>query len=227
MTTLYYDPLLDLHHRLPVGLALVTSYYAAPQKPDDARLLFEAACKSIGLDATPTVPLRAGRGYGAALLLAREWDMTALEARLVDAIEASYEPTWNEDRTEFTWGMGLDEEHPRGQFNGFLAAAEAGGPGRWTELSAAPVEACPQIVGVDFPTVALSRAEWIDGALYLRLAPQRDDPTAWTSFSLVGAEPRLWYITGIEGATMDVTSTAGIIRVPRVTGDIVLTPGSY
>ncbi len=51
-----------------------------------------------------------------------------MEARLAAAIEASYEPSWDMTRGEFTWGLGLDEPHPRGQFNAFLAAAEAGGP---------------------------------------------------------------------------------------------------
>ena len=93
MTTLYYDPVLDVHHRLPVSLALTTSYYAAPQEPDDARRLFSAAVESIGLTSDPELPLRPSRGFGAALILAREWEITELEERLVPAIESSYEPT--------------------------------------------------------------------------------------------------------------------------------------
>ena len=77
---------------------------------------------------------------------------------------------------EFTWGLGLNEPHPRGQFNAFLAAAEAAGPGAWEALSAAPLDPCPQIVGVDFPTMAFDRAEWIGSSLYLGLAPLYEDP---------------------------------------------------
>ena len=58
MTTFYYDPQLDVHHRLPVSSAVVTSYYAAPQVPDDARRLFGAACTSMGLDQDLALPLR-------------------------------------------------------------------------------------------------------------------------------------------------------------------------
>ncbi len=226
-TTLYYDPQLDVHHRLPVASAVTTSYYSAPQMPEDSRRLFEAACTSLGLDGEPPLPLRAGRGYPSALVLAREWEMHGLEQRLVAAIEDSYQPTWDADSGEFTWGMGLNEDHPRGQYNAFLAAAEASGPGMWSRLSAAPLERCPQVVDVDFPNVALTRAEWRSGALHLRMAPLREDPSRWTSFRIVDVEPRLWYLTGIEGATMDVRPDSVLVRVPMVAGDLDFTPGSY
>ncbi len=225
MTTMYYDPMLDVHHRLPVQMALVTSYYAAPQVQDDARRLFEAGIKSMGLDTGgPPLPLRPGRGYGSSLILAREWGMTELEARLAHAIEESYEPTWNDASGEFTWGMGLDEPHPRGQFNAFLAAAEAAGPGRWANLSAAPLDPCPQIVDVDFPAVALSRAEWVGESLHLTLAPLREDPGSVTTFRLVGAKARDWSITGIAGATVDAAPDGPTFRVPIVSGDLKLVP---
>ncbi len=225
MTTMYYDPMLDVHHRLPVQMALVTSYYTAPQVQDDARRLFEAGIKSMGLDtAGPPLPLRPGRGYGSSLILAREWGMTELEARLAHAIEESYEPTWDDASGEFTWGMGLDEPHPRGQFNAFLAAAEAAGPGRWANLSAAPLDPCPQIVDVDFPSVALSRAEWVENSLHLTLAPLREDPASVTTFRLVDAEARDWSITGISGATVEVGPDGLHVKVPIVNGDLKLAP---
>ena len=139
----------------------------------------------------------------------------------------SYEPTWDTESGEFTWGMGLDEPHPRGQFNAFLATAEAVGEGMWSRLSAAPLAACPQIVDVDFPTMALSRAEWVGSALHLGLAPLREDPKVFTTFRIVGAEPRQWDLSGIEGASMDVTAKAVIVRVPLVKADLEFTPGSY
>ncbi len=187
--------------------------------------LFEAACEALGYNGNISPPLRASRGPASALILAKEWQYADLAERLSDAIEQSYEPSWSDG--EFTWGMGLKEIHPRGQFNAFLAAAEAAGPGRWNRLSAGPVEACPQVVDVDFPTLALSRAEWIDGALLLRLNPLRQDPSIFTSFRIVGAEPRLWEVSGIEGATIDVTASSVIVRVPLVEGDLHFTPSSY
>ena len=217
-----------MHLRLPATAALTTAFYAAPQSPADARRLFAAGCATAGYDdELPARPLRASRAPASSLLLAREWGLDELAARLAAAIEASYEPTWDVERREFTWGMGLDEPHPRGQFNAFLAAAEAGGPGRWEALSAAPLERCPQVLGLDVPDVVLTRAEWQRGALLLTLDPLHPDPSAWVEFRIVGAEPRLWWLAGIDGATMDVHADHVVVRTPRVAGDLEFTPGSY
>ena len=177
--------------------------------------------------APSVIPVRASRAFGSSLLLAREWGLGELEQRLADAIEASYEPTWDTGRGEFTWGLGLNEPYPRGQFNAFLAAAEAAGPGRWTALSATPLEPCPQIVDVDFPAMAFSRAEWIDGNLHLRLAPLREDRNVFTSFRLVGAEPRQWDVHGLDGVSADLSTSGVNIRVPMVAADLELVRGSY
>jgi len=227
MTTFYYDPALDVHHRLPVSAALTTSFYAAPQEPDDARRLFEAGAASLGFERELPQPLRPSRAFASSLVLAREWGLTDLADRLAVAIEASYEPTWDRERGEFTWAMGLDEPHPRGQFNAFLAAADASGARMWEGLSEAPLEPCPQIVGVDFPTMAFTRAEWVDGDLRLRLAPLHEDPTKMTSFRIIGAEPRNWDVHGMDGVSL-VLSTSGLdVRVPLVAGDLELIRGSY
>ncbi len=227
MATLYYDPVVDVHHRLPVGVNLTTAFYAAPQAPDDARRLYDAACASLGIGGNRDRPLSASRAFAAALVLAREWGLTERAAWLVDAIEASYEPTWDEASGEFTWGMGLDEPYPRGQFNAFLAAAEAAGPGSWTGLSAAPVVDCPKIIGVDFPNMAFSRAEWVNGALHLDLAPLHVDPSKMTSFLIVGTEPRIWDVFGIDGLRMEVTLRSVQVTVPMVKGSLEISPGSY
>ena len=219
--------MLDVHHRLPVASASTTSFYAAPQEPADAQRLFHAAATSLGLDGEIAVPLRASRAYGSSLVLTREWGLDDLESRLVDAIEASYEPTWDDDSGEFTWGMGLDEVHPRGQYNAFLAAAEAAGPGMWEALSASPLAPCPQIVGVDFPTMALDRAEWIGSSLYLGLAPLYEDPKVYTTFRIVGVEPRQWDIAGIDGAMVDAKADGVVVRVPLKKTLMTFTPSSY
>jgi hypothetical protein len=218
---------LDVHHRLPATAALTTAFYAAPQVSDDARRLFDAACATAGYGGPLALPLRPSRAPASSLVLAREWGLVDLEERLVAAIEASYDPTWDPDSREFTWGMGLHEPYPRGQFNAFLAAAEAAGPGRWAALSAAPLEPCPQVVDVDVPNLVLTRAEWQRGALLLTLDPLRPDPDRWTEFRIVGVEPRLWWLAGIDGATMDVRTDCVVVRCPMVAGDLEFTPGSY
>lgn len=208
-------------------MASTTSYYAAPQVPDDAKRLFLAAASSMGMDHDLPLPLRPSRGFGSSLVLAREWGLTDLEDRLVSAIEASYEPTWDSETGEFTWGMGLNEPHPRGQYNAFLAAAEAAGPGMWEALSAAPLAPCPQVVGVDFPTMALDRAEWIGSSLYLGLAPRYEDPKVYTTFRIVGVEPRQWDIAGIDGAMVDAKADGVVVRVPLKKATMTFTPSSY
>jgi hypothetical protein len=227
MTTLYHDPVVDVHHRLPVSLAMTTAFYATPQMPADSRRLFDAASTAMGLDADISTPLRASRNYGSALVMAKEWVLAERAERIAAAIEASFEPTWDRESGEFTWGMGLDEPHPRGQFNAFLAAAEAAGPGRWTALSAAPLRACPQVVDVDFPNVALTRAEWIGETLHLTIAPRREDPSTSTEFRIVGVEPRIWWQTGIDGATTDVRANCVVVRCPLVAGHLEFNPSSY
>ena len=226
-TTMYFDPVLNTGVSSPARGALTTAFYAAAQEPEDAQRLFAAGITSAQLDRAPRLPLRATRAYAAALLLAREWSMTELAERLSAAIDASYEPTWDAESGEFTWGMGLKEPHPRGQFNAYLAAAEAGGPGRWSALSAQPLASCPQVVDVDFPTLAFTRAEWLNGSLFLTLAPRQEDRTKRTTFRLVGAEPRIWCTSGIDNVTTDVTSNSVIVSVPLVKGTLEFSPGSY
>ena len=189
--------------------------------------LFEAGYRSIGLDAEPRLPLNPNRAIGSSLLLAKEWGLDDLVDRLERAIDASYEPTWDTERGEFTWGLGLGEPHPRGQFNAFLAAGEAAGLGMWSRLSEVPLEPCPQIVGVDFPTMAFTRAEWVDGNLRLRLAPLREDPATRTSFRIVGAEPRNWDVHGMDGVSLDLSSSGLDVRVPLIAGDLELIRSSY
>ena len=226
-TTLDHDPVLGIDRRVPVGSAITTSFYAAPQEPSDARRLFDATVAAAGFDAPIERELRASRGAASALVLAREWGVGPVEEALAAAIETWYEPTWDVERGEFTWGLGLDEGHPRGQLDAFLAAAEAGGPGRWEALSAGPIERCPQIVDVDVPAVALTRAWWEGETLRLTLAPLVEDPARRTQFRIVGVEPRLWWVNGIDGVSLDVRSNQVIVRCPMVAGDLEFTPSSY
>ena len=60
MSTLYYDPILDVHHRLPSKVNLTTSFYAGPQRPDDAKRLLEGAIQVAGLTSDPPLPLPTG-----------------------------------------------------------------------------------------------------------------------------------------------------------------------
>ena len=204
-----------MHHRLPVRANLTTAFYAGPQQPADAQRLFDAAAADLNLLGDIATPLPPGRGISSALLLCKEWGLDDQAHRLATAIEASYEPTWDTDRAEFTWGMGLNEEHPRGQFNAFLAAAEACSLGAWTQLSAAPLPPSPQVVGVDFPTMGFARAEWIDGTLHLRSAPRREVQTERTSFEITDVDPAAaWHVSGGSHIVLEPTSSSLRVSMP-------------
>ena len=172
--SMYYDPLLDLHMRVNVANAAEVACMLAGVAPEDARRLYDASvARSHLVDEDPRPPVHP-RGAAYILLLAKEWGLDEQAQRLQDSIDHVYEPTWNDDRGEFTWGLGLGEEHPRGQYNAWLAAAEAASEGAWWRLAS---ERLPdgegRVEGVDFPDVACGEALWDnDGALRVVLAPQ-------------------------------------------------------
>lgn len=216
---------------------LITAALLAPQAPDDARRLFDAGHTALGPaslgaggDDEPAagaalVPDQA-EAAGAALLLAREWGRRDEAAVLAAAVEASYRSTWDGDGAH-TWALEDGEDFPRGRANAWLAAGEAAGPGCWTSLFASPWAPCHQVVGVNAPEVLLRRAEWIREALHVGLAPRQPDPARWTTFRITGAEPRMWYLTGLNGTTMDTAGNATIVRAPMVHGELEFAPGSY
>jgi hypothetical protein len=203
VVTAYYDPVLDVHHRLPTTFAMTYCFYLAPQVPEEARRLFDAAAAGSGISSDGVTNVGSPRINAIAWFLSREWGMQALEGALRESLEAHYEPTWDRGRGEFTWELGLGEEHPRGQYNGFLAAGEAVSAGAWSALSSAPLPAQPGLVeGVDFPSVALAEARWLEGALHLRLDPQSEEARSArearpTSFRVCGLEdPSRWRLQG-------------------------------
>jgi len=211
-----------VHHRLPVRAHLFSSWYAAPQVPEDARRLFDAACASAGfhedIGGKPLEP----RAAAIAVALSREWAIPELEARLLPAVEAQFEPTWDRDRGEFTWGLGLAEAHPRGQYNAFLGAAETVSEGAWERLSAGPLPACPQVTGVDFPNVALSRAYWADEALRLTLDVHRPSPGDDTTFRVVGAAAeKVWSVSGSR-ASLSREDDALVITTAMQSGELTV-----
>ncbi len=174
-------------------------FYLAPQVPEEARRLFDAAAANAGISSDGIKDLGGHRINAIAWFLSREWGLDELEAPIRSALEANYEPTWDRARGEFTWGLGLAEEYPRGQYNGFLAAAEVVSPGAWASVSEAPLPEQPGLVeGVDFPTLALAEARWEEKALRLRLHPQSEEALGRpTHFRVTGLDdPDRWRVEG-------------------------------
>jgi len=168
MVTLYYDPILDVHHEVPVMVGWIPSIYLAPQVPAEARQLFRAGLSQTGMWENRSAISAAPNRFSALnLWLAKEWALDWCIEPLAAAIDETCEPTWDTSRGEFTWRFQLDEPHPRGQYNGTMAAAQVASEGAWWRLAnVGPGERFrePTVVDVDFPAVALSRARW-DAAL--------------------------------------------------------------
>ena len=208
--TLYYDPILRYDHRRGPESALMMAVYLAPQKPQVAELIFRAGAERLGW--TTDAPLREPRGnprftlWG--LILAREFGDEAIYRRLEAHCEARHEPTWDTDAGEFTWGFGLNEPHPRGQFNATRMMAEALSEGSWRRLFNSPNLGKynePTVYGVDFPTVCLSQA-WYDAACHrLVVATDAGLPHAAgrpTSFRVANIDPAACQVE-IDGRASD------------------------
>ncbi|MEZ5230635.1 MAG: hypothetical protein R2710_29380 [Acidimicrobiales bacterium] len=84
----------------------------------------------------------------------------------------------------------------------------------------------PQVVGLN-DDASFSRAEWVDECLFLTIVFTEPDPDRRAMFRIVRAEPRVWYQTGIDGATNEITGRAVIVRLPCVDGVLEFVPGSY
>lgn len=220
--TLYYDPLIPYNHLRGPESALMWALYLAPQRPEMARRLFDAAVQRFQWRSLE--PLQEPPGnprftlWG--LILAREFGDDAVYAKLKAHAEAHYEPTWQQEGGEFTWGFGLNEAHPRGQFNATLMMAEALHPGVWWRLVNEPnlgKFTDPTVYGVDFPTVCLSQAWYDVSRQRLVIATDSGLPSA------VG-RPTTFRVTNMDTEFCQVTIDGQLSEAWRVVdGDLELT----
>jgi hypothetical protein len=142
--------------------------------------------------------------------------------QLVDALNAAVdvhcEPTWDTARGEFTWGFNLNEPHPRGQFNGTMAAAQVATEGTWWRLAnVGPGNRFdePTVIGVDFPTVALREARWDPASSTLTVVPVGiGDASGRTTFRVTTiGEPNQWTADGQLAAEVRVRVVGAAIEV--------------
>ncbi len=218
--TFYYDPIVDQHHVLPAFAAsTIVAHYLAAQLPDDARAMWNSARAQLGLTAPPYAPTLGPRFTALHLFLATEWEDTELEAGLRQAADEQLQPTWDVERGEFTWGFGLAEEHPRGQWNAAMAGAEANTAGGWWRLANTYDTrrfSEPTLVDVDFPTVTPTQAWWdrAHQVLTVSLAPMNDDVVGRrTSFRITNINAAAdWAVSAPDvqlrslGADLEVTA---------------------
>jgi hypothetical protein len=224
--TFYYDPIIDEHLVLPAMMGSIPAIYLAPQVPDEARRLWDAARSQLGMLEVTGPPAMMGPRFTAlALMLARNWAVTDLADLLQTATDELYPPTWDHERGEMTWDFELGEPHPRGQYNATMAAAEVMTEGAWWRLGNVSTTDRfdePTVCDVEFPTVALTQAEWDRGSRHLHLSLQAmnemvtgrpttmrvtrlDDPAAFTATSPDGAP----VVTELRGADLLIHTQVG------------------
>ncbi len=230
MVTLYYDPILDVAHEVPVFAGMVPAIYLAPQVPEGAQRLFEAGMTQLGLwEPSGSVALPGPRASATALWLAREWGLSSIEAALSQQIDAQYQPTFDTTTGEFTWGFELEEEYPRGQYNGTMAAAQVATRDSWwrlaNELPGSRFTE-PTVEGVDFPTLSLDEAWWDASRRELSIGTTAMSASAVgrpTSFRVVNLdEPSRWTVSVTSSDSsappVDVSPCAGGIEIRTMVG---------
>jgi hypothetical protein len=218
--TLYYDPILDVAHEIPTFAGMGPAIYLAPQEPEGARRLFQAGMTQLGLwEPSGPVALPGPRASATALWLAREWGLDAIAAALSAQIDAQYEPTFDVETGEFTWGFELEEEYPRGQYNGTMAAAQVATEGSWWRLAnelPGTRFTDPTVEGVDFPTLSLDTAWWDADRRELSIGtvPVNDSVIGQpTTFRIVHLDdPQRWTVTADRAGRAEPVTTTVIDR---------------
>ena len=224
MTNFYYDPVIQEHIYIQRLRAPVEEFWLAAQVPELARRRWDVSRDRAGIgdaqlekdgvaervrimyDKLPNDGIEPGMTWSW-IVLAREFGLTELADALMTEANERYEPRWDRSRGEFTWTFGLDEEHPRGQPNALMATATAMEPGAWSRLGMTAIDnrvAEPTVLGVDFPTLALSQAEWLrhERRMVLRTEAMNDEVTGTpTCFRIRGLdEPSRFEVTSPTGA---------------------------
>lgn len=212
--TFYYDPLLDLHHRLPLRVnGLYTAWWLAAMEPADAQRFFELVAVDSGLR-SPELNLPHPKIASYALFLAREFGDSDLAARVQAHVDEQFEPTWDRATGEFHWGFHLGEQYPRGQFNAAMLAAEAASEGAWHRFGQRRLPDTPLVRGVDFPKVGLTEARWDDGVLHLQLSAATPAVLgSRTTFEVVGLPPSTrWQASGSHDTAIS-GAPGGALRI--------------
>lgn len=173
---LYYDPIVDEHvGQGPIGI-IAPTWYFAPQRREVALAGWQTAAALNGVIGDGPIGALNDPGRSVMLLqCAGEFADPATKQRIWDAAEEHIQPTWNHEAGEFTLGFGLNEPHPRGQWNARAMAGWVCTESAWSNIFNAPnlqKFSEPSVEGVDFPRVALSEARWDGESLHLAAHPQ-------------------------------------------------------
>ncbi len=164
--TMYFDEINDHHHRTVPTHGLAVSFYAKPQDPQFAELLYRGAINFLGWD-NPSIPITNEfmpdpRMFALGLTMSKEFDDQITHERLRKYAEENFEPQFfGINDSQFGFWFNLGEKWPRGQLSALAMCAEVCEPEAWESLFNKPNLTkfySPSIEGVDFPSVSIDKA---------------------------------------------------------------------
>ena len=164
--TMYFDEINDHHHRTVPSHGLAVSFYAKPQDPQFAELLYRGAINFLGWD-NPSIPITNEfmpdpRMFALGLTMSKEFDDQITHERLRKYAEENFEPQFfGINDSQFGFWFNLGEKWPRGQLSALAMCAEVCEPEAWESLFNKPNLTkfySPSIEGVDFPSVSIEKA---------------------------------------------------------------------
>ena len=164
--TMYFDEINDHHHRTVPTHGLAVSFYAKPQDPQFAELLYRGAINFLGWD-NPSIPITNEfmpdpRMFALGLTMSKEFDDQITHERLRKYAEENFEPQFfGTNDSQFGFWFNLGEKWPRGQLSALAMCAEVCEPEAWECLFNKPNLTkfySPSIEGVDFPSVSIEKA---------------------------------------------------------------------
>ena len=207
----------------PIGL-IAPGWYLAPQRREVAESAWGLGAALSGAAGDGPVSLLGNPAMGVTLVqLAGEFADASTKDRIWAAADELFEPTWSVDSGEFTFGFGLHEDHPRGQWNARAMAGWVCVAGAWSDVFNRPNLTKfdePTIVGVDFPRVALREASWDGTSLRLAAAPQNASTRGTrTTMRVTNVAPGAWELVRPDGNPVALARDAGGDLVLEVTVD--------
>ena len=164
--TMYFDEINDHHHRTGPTHGLAVSFYAKPQDPQFAELLYRGAINFLGWD-NPSIPITNEfmpdpRMFALGLTMSKEFDDQITHERLRKYAEENFEPQFfGINDSQFGFWFNLGEKWPRGQLSALAMCTEVCEPEAWESLFNKPNLTkfySPSIEGVDFPSVSIEKA---------------------------------------------------------------------
>jgi len=222
--TMYFDEINDHHHRTLPTHGLAVAFYAKPQDPQFAELLYRGAINFLGWD-NPSIPITNQfmpdpRMFALGLTMSKEFDDQITHERLRKYAEENFEPQYfGLNDSQFGFWFNLGEKWPRGQLSALAMCAEVCEPEAWEGLFNKPNLTkfySPSIQGVDFPSVFIEKAFHEDqrGKLHFSITDgdktKTNEKTEIEVFNLPDANKVLVFCDGKEFNDYDIVDTTKI-----------------